>query len=317
MNDKILIAIASANEKHLKQTVQSAINNSNSPEKLVFVIFDSCLNNFPKADFKDFSNAFYINVEFDGTLGVGLSRLVASSIILPDVSYVLQIDAHMIFAPNWDTNLVFSFNQLESVAEKPVISLRSNEWSLDQDGKIIYNNIYNRLQKLVFSNFKDTAIKSGYPTIEGVSVSDEEYIEHSLISAGFTFSRPDLYTEILHDPRLVWGGDEAVYALRAWSRGYRMFSIKTPICFHYNKKIMKGAYGKGDPDDWRELKNNDPRLFPFYMKRYNDGKRIMREILLGEYVGYWGAPSVEKLKEFELTCGINFKDFYDIVDKNA
>lgn len=312
MSNKILISIASANEKYLKQTVRSAIDNSNNPDKLVFVIFDSCLNNFPKTDFSEFKNVFYINVEFNGTLGIGLSRLAASSIIFSDISYVLQVDAHMIFAPNWDINILHNFKILESIADNPVISLRSSEWYFDSNGEIVYEKNDIGLQKLVFIDFNISSIASEYPTVEGIYESNNDYVEHNLISGQFIFSRPDLYTEILHDPRLAWGGDETVYALRAWSRGYRMFSIKTPICFHYNKKIMGGAYGKGDPDDWRELKNNDPRLFPFYLKRYNDSKKIMKDILLGDYIGYWGAPSLNKLKEFEEACGVDFKKFYGL-----
>jgi hypothetical protein len=315
MDNKILIAIVSANEKDLKQTVESAINNAKNPEALTFVIFDSLLNNFPKTDFSEFNNVFYMSMEFSGTQGVGLARLIASSIIPPDIDYVLQLDSHMIFLKDWDLNLINSYTALEEIAEKPVISSRAPQWEYDKDDNIVYSLNKNSLQKLVFKDAKVSAFQDGYPTIEGISSENGEYVEHNLISAQFTFSKPDLYSEILHDPRIVWGGDEPIYSLRAWCRGYRMFSIKPGICFHYNKQTTKGALGKDNPDDWRSLKNNDPRLFPFYIKRYNDGKRIMREILLGDYVGYWGAPSLEKLKEFEVACGIDFKEFYSIVDK--
>jgi hypothetical protein len=311
---KILIAIISANEKDLKQTVESAITNSDSPDNLYFVIFDSRLNGFPKSDFTNFKNVFYMNMEFSGTQGVGLARLIASSIVMPDTDYVLQLDSHMIFIKGWDSKLIKNFNILEKIADKPIISSRAPAWHYGKDKEIIYSNTSNAVQKLMFKDLKISAFQDRYPTIEGVSYSNEDYVEHNLISAQFTFSRPDLYSEILHDPRIVWGGDEPIYSLRAWCRGYRMFSIKTDICFHYNKQTTKGAFEKDNKDDWRSLSNNDPRLFPFYMKRYIDGKRIMREILLGEYIGYWGAPSLEKLKEFELACGINFKDFYEIVD---
>jgi hypothetical protein len=315
MSSKILIAIISANEKDLKQTVLSAINNSDNPDNLSFVIFDSCLNGFPKTDFTDLKNVFYMNMEFSGTQGVGLARLIASSIIMPDTDYVLQLDSHMIFVDHWDTTILEYFNKLERIADKPIISSRAPVWTYDESGSIYYNNSISNVQKLVFRDLEDAAVRDGYPTIEGVDSTEEEYVEHNLISAQFTFSKPDLYTEILHDPRIVWGGDEPIHSLRAWTRGYRMFSIKPVICFHYNKKLMGGAYGKDDPDDWRNLKNNDSRLFPFYIKRYNDSKKIMRDILLGDYIGYWGAPSIDKLKEFELACGIDFKKFYNILDK--
>lgn len=315
MGNKILVAIISANEKDLKQTVLSGMGNADSPHNLTFVIFDSLLNKFPETDFTDFKNVFYMKMEFSGTQGVGLARLIASSIIPPDTDYVLQLDSHMLFVTGWDTKLIDGFNMLEKIADKPIISSRAPSWEYDKDGQILYSKTSSQVQKLVFKDSKIAAMQDGYPTIEGVDSSENYYVEHNLISAQFTFSRPDLYSEILHDPRLVWGGDEPIVSLRAWCRGYRMFSIKPNICFHYNKKTTKGAVGKDNSDDWRSLSNNDSRLFPFYMKRYSDGKKIMREILLGEYVGYWGAPSVDKLREFESACGVDFKKFYQFLDE--
>jgi hypothetical protein len=315
MGNKILVAIISANEKDLKQTVLSAMDNSANPEDLTFVIFDSLLNGFPEIDFTEFKNVFYMKMEFSGTQGVGLARLIASSIIPPDTDYVLQLDSHMLFVKDWDVKLINGFQMLEKIADKPIISSRAPSWEYDENGEIVYSEVNDSVQKLVFKNLEIAVSQDGYPTIEGADVLDGEYIEHNLISAQFTFSRPDLYSEILHDPRLVWGGDEPIVSLRAWSRGYRMFSIRPTICFHYNKKTTRGAPGKDNLDDWRSLKNNDQRLFKFYAKRYNDGKKIMRDILLGDYIGYWGSESIEKLREFESACGVDFQEFYKILDQ--
>ena len=315
LSNKILISIASANEKYLKQTVTSAIDNATNPDSLVFVILDSCLNGFPKTDFTDFKNVFYMNMEFSGQPGIGLARLIATSIIHPDIEYVLQIDAHMIFVKNWDSVLIENFNMLEKITDKPIITSRCPAWGHDENGNVLCPETENSAQRLTFRNFEDTGMMDWGPSIYGINSLDSEYIEHNLICGHFNFSRPSLYSEILHDPRIVWGGDELVHSLRAWCRGYRMFSIKPIICFHYDKKIMGGAFGKDDQDDWRNLKNNDLGLFPFYQKRSREGKKITRDILLGDYIGYWGAPSIEKLREFESACGIDFKKFYKILDQ--
>ncbi|MEY3907359.1 MAG: hypothetical protein RLZ52_426 [Pseudomonadota bacterium] len=324
MSNKIFLAITSANEKNLRQTVDSAIHNSSGENLLTFGIFDLCMNGFPKTNFSDLDNVIYMPMEFNGTQGIGLARLITSSIIFQDTDYVLQLDSHMIFTKNWDKILISNYNNLESKYSKPIISSRCPQWEYDLNGKIIIdnqivedtNNVSLKLNKLtsklVFRDYWTALIQDGYPTIEGIDAVNVDYIEHNLISAQFTFSRPDIYFEILHDPRLPWGGDEPIYSLRAWTRGYRMFSIKDTLCFHYNKKTMGGAYGKDDQNDWRNLKNNDKRLFKFYLKRYEDGKKIMKDILTGEYVGYWGAPSLNKLKEFEEACGVDFKKFYGL-----
>lgn len=280
------------------------------------------MNNFPKADFETNNNVFYMSMEFNGTTGVGLSRLMASSIIPPDFKYVLQIDSHMIFNKNWDTELKKHYEILESKFEKPIISLYPKQWVHDDNKNIVIddfivndpnNFIYknnNQNSKLIFKDYKKALIIDGYPTYEGIPWGEEDFVEHNLLAAPFVFSRSELYKEILHDPRLPWGGDEIIYSLRAWTRGYRMFSIKPHICFHYDKKTSSASYSRYPKTDWRHLDNSDPRLFDFYIKRYKDGQKIMKDILLGDYIGYWGAPSLEKLKEFEQACNISFKDFY-------
>lgn len=320
--DKIFITISSANEKDLKQTISSAISNAESPKDISFGVFDICMNNNDKNNFNDFDNVFYMPMKFNGTMGVGLSRLIASSIIPPDFNYVLQIDGHMLFTKNWDLELKKYYKILESKFEKPIISSRVPDWSYDDNNKVIIDGLIiddinnfeykkiNKTSKLIFKNYKEALIKDGYPTVEGIEFSDDDFVEHNLISAHFTFSKSDLYREILHDPRLPWGGDEPIYALRAWTRGYRMFSIKPTICFHYNKKSSLISYGKHPKDDWRHLDNNDKRLLDFYIFRYKNGQKIMKDILLGKYFGYWGSPNFKKLKEFEESCNISFKNFY-------
>lgn len=300
----------------------SAIKNSDDPDSLVFGIFDLCMNGFPQTDFTEFKNVIYMPMIFSGTQGIGLARLITSSIITPDCDYVLQLDSHMLFTKSWDTKIKNRYKDLESKYNKPIISSRCNYWEYDNemnivvDGKVvedIYNFEYNSnspVSKLVFKDYQTSLFQDGYPTITGIDTEEMVYAEHSLISAQFTFSRPDLYSEIVHDPRLPWGGDEPIYSLRAWTRGYQMFSIQDTICFHYNKNTMTAGYNKDNQEDWRNLKNNDNRLFKLYQKRYNDGLTIMKDILLGNYLGYWGAESLSELKDFESACGISFNDFY-------
>jgi hypothetical protein len=39
--------------------------------------------------------------------------------------------------------------------------------------------------------------------------------------------------------------------------------------------------------------------------------RRIKDIFLGDYFGYWGAPNKELLDEYEAAVGSNFKDYYD------
>lgn len=150
----------------------------------------------------------------------------------------------------------------------------------------------------------------GYPKYGGniqPITNNKHYREHYLFVAHYAFSTPKFFQEIYLDPQIIFGGEEPTMAMRASTRGYRFFNISAHILWHFNKHNIK------DPDD-RLMDPGDPLLLSHYHYKNRTVLKRVRQILTGEILGYWGAPSAEALEAYEKAVDFSFKDFYQRVD---
>ena len=104
---------------------------------------------------------------------------------------------------------------------------------------------------------------------------------------------------------LLDNGDEITLALRLSTRGYKIFTIKSPIVWHLNK--FHGDLYYKDRLMGSEVIGKERDL---YGQRSDKSLDRVKDILTGKIFGYWGAPSLEKLKEFEQKINLDFNKFY-------
>jgi hypothetical protein len=326
MSKTIYVSIAACNEKDLYQTVLSAINNAAHPDKLHFGIVS---HSFTR-ELQDLSsingNIRCLYVSYPGPTGVGLPRLIASTLNNKSQDFYFQIDAHMIFENNWDVDLIASYNEIKESFEKPIITTYG-PWWYEDDGGCIRIPTHPDLQidpydfkgiegvstgGLKIGDFASNLFRRHIP-IDGSQTPWSEltvdYNQHLLVAGGFFFTDMAFVSEVLPDPHIVFGGEEPTIALRAWTRGYRFFNIKKPICWHKNK-----LGDNPDKNDWR-TSSNSPDLGTFSLFVENDlhSLRRVKDIFLGKLLGYWGAPSIESLNAYEEALGVRFADYYDQV----
>jgi len=78
-------------------------------------------------------------------------------------------------------------------------------------------------------------------------------VEAYFVGGAFMFSTSHFYKEIIPDPRINFFGEEHTTPLRAWTNGFRIFSIKENVVWHLGKtkEYFKGI-GSGD---WKENLN--------------------------------------------------------------
>ena len=327
MNESIFITISSCNEKDLKQTVLSAISNSYNPDRLFFGILDHSIEG-KITDLSEIKNVTSVRISYGGPLGVGLPRLMASMLNDRSHDFYLQIDAHMIFEKNWDKDLIDAYSIISNKYNKPIISTYVPFWYEDSDNNIRlsldsdavvdpYNfNGVNNLNNLSLKvdDYSKNLFRRHIP-IEGTGVdwsNGKQYQEHFLTSGHFLFSSFSFLSEIMPDPLITWGGEEPIIGLRAWTRGYNIFTINKGIVWHKNKL---GA--NPDKKDWRSMSNSkDLKAYDDLQKNIKMSYRRIKDIFLGDYIGYWGAESIDKLKDFEYNLGVSFKEYYDLLKED-
>lgn len=319
--DRIFISVPAFNEPDLVKTIHNAMAQAKDAGRLNFgILYHDTENDF--FDLSQFENVKFVRTDHDKMLGVGLSRLLTNS-LYNNEEYYFQIDAHTIFDTWWDEKLINYYNEIKKSEniDKIIISQYVPQWHRKNENIILDKIYYDYTALPVYS---DTDEYSDIPLMstEGVDWStNKSYYEHYGLSAHFLFTSGKFCQEILPDPQILFYGEEPTLAVRAWTRGYRMFAIRHAGIWHKRKVTADGEDTEDNIID--NLKENDRVHFTskdeylneIFMAHLHNGLQKTRDILTGEILGYWGAASIQSLKEYEEKAGIDFKLFYKEMDE--
>lgn len=320
-SDRIFISVPSFNEPDLAQTIHNAMAQAKDPGRLNFgILYHDTDNDF--IDLSQFENVKFVRTDHDKMLGVGLSRLLTNS-LYNNEEYYFQIDAHTIFDTWWDEKLINYYNEIKRSedTDKVIISQYVPQWYRGDDG-IVLDKIHAKYTRLpVYLN------SSEYSDIPLMSTADvdwstnKSYYEHYGLSAHFLFTSGNFCQEILPDPQILFYGEEPTLALRAWTRGYRIFCIRHAGIWH-KRKVTKDGEDSLDnivdnlkENDRVHFSSKDEYLNETFMIHLHKGLKKTRSILTGEILGYWGAQNLESLEAYEKKANIDFKIFYREMDK--
>lgn len=317
----IYVSIISCREQYLEQTVRSAISNAKNPDRIRIGIFNTDIGKETVNISDEVVKIDIINCLSDKALGVGASRMNGILMCPADIDFILQIDAHMIFEKDWDETLENEFLKIEDKEGKSIITAQVITWNPGKNNEVLLAghtlvDPYN-VKKGIFDPYAapilaykniDETIGQGYPQTWGRSRQLDEnydYVESYSISGNFVFARSSFFKEIMHDPRCYWGADEGVFAMRAWTRGYRIFSLNKNILYHLHKWLNQPAIKM----DWRDAIDD---AFTF---RLDNTYKTIKNIYTGKELGYWGAPNQELLDRYSEISGFNFKEYYDKIEE--
>ena len=300
----IFISMPAYNEEDLQQTIKSALSNAEYPDRIYFGIFYH--NSEEQHENINYPNTRVIYAKYPNTLGIGISRANAAS-LYDGQDYFFQIDSHMLFEKKWDSKILLQMENLLNITDKPIISTYVPWWARLEDGTILQ---YSPESNFICSPMKYMGfLYEGHPafTLDDKTYENgKDYIEHYGIAGHFIFTVGSFQQDVMPDPLDMFEGEEETIAVRAWTRGYRIFCIKNPIAFHKNKGI-----GILNPKDRRHYFGPQDE-HDFYVRKNKIFRKRTRDILTGKIVGYWGAESLEKLREYEMKAGIDFNKVYNI-----
>lgn len=306
--ETIFIYFSGIDEIDIRQTITSCLENALYPERIHFGILIQ-YNQYEKNTFKDIKNLKQVEIVFDEVLGVGATRQIAS-LLHNDETYCLQIDAHMIFNKQWDEKIIKYYKSAKSLNDKIIISGYAPSWYRDKN-----NNIYKQegplSKSITLVNDLDRAkqpIVGLTPAINLVKVNNLKMYEQKAISCHFIFSEMSVLDYIFSDPFIIYNGDESTTSLRAISRGYRVYMPDEIILWHLNK--MEDSFY-----------SNQKRWQPLFLgnKNFTSSREIraaqvsydrIKNIFLGNILGFYGAETKEDLLWYSLYVGIDFEECY-------
>lgn len=237
-------------------------------------------------------------------MGAGFARDKAIS-LLQDEEYFLQIDSHTIFAEGWDDIAISELAKAKKLAnnDKVLLSYFPPPFYVEQNKTI--SIVKNDKKQLPYPTRQKPIInKQGEWTAERIEFADKDRSNPELSSTvlgGFIFADTKLVREVPYDPDISFFGEEICFAMRAWTRGWDIYSPSKIVVYHF---YFRGDYKKV----WKDA--NIRKVSWLEVERISKDKQ--KRVLCGIEDGVYGAGNTRSLKDFEEFVCIDFNKHYGL-----
>jgi hypothetical protein len=295
---KIFLSVVSYRDDLLRDTVASALDQADHADQLAFGIIDQSSRPAAWARSAQFvSCCRYLYMHHRQGRGPCWARSIAAGLWQGE-QYFLQIDAHMLFDPSWDTRLIDQLEALLPITPRAVLSTYPPGFTLT-GGKPVRSATNNKTIRLEVAPNSDFVGQSPVLRFRGVPTEREHTLEGFHVGAGCLFTRGFFLQEIPPDPFLYFEGEEQNIAIRAWTHGWQIFHPPAmPISHLYNTAGLR-------PVHWSE-DENEARVVKWQSLQGRSNLRMQRLLFDGEYLGAFGLGRMRTLNDFAKFSGIDY-----------
>ena len=295
---RIFVSIASYDDVELQKTVDDLFKKAAKPENLRVGIVDQFKNLEPikKPEQALDSQIRMFRIGKEEARGAGYARAYAQK-LYRDEEFFLQIDSHMRFVENWDRILLRTYAEVvrKEGTHKIILTQLPDSYDYDDKGNEIFGKYIKAPSEPAFTlvdfyphrggwggkarKFKQAAMKLDPPYAPEPS---------QVILAGFVFAPASIVSEVPYDPDISFMGEEICFSMRAYTRGWRIYSPGQVLSYHMY--------------DIHRTKNSLSRYTVENVNR-NKLEEVSREkqglILTGTITGQYGAHTKERIKVYE------------------
>ena len=298
---KIFVSIAGYRDTELPKTLRNMVEQARYPNDVNFCVLSQ---DYPKKhpDLDFVPNLNYMKMNFRDAKGAGYAR----KLIMEEYNgeeYFLQTDSHMRYVPNWDARLITMIEETKNLAntEKVILSQFPGPYKVLTNGKDEYidDNPY-FWNEPSWTSVVRTYMDTWAGNREKIIDDSVPHPSHTIL-AGFVFAPGKLVEEIPYDERISFMGEELCFAIRAYTRGWKIYAPNELLCWHYYTR-------KNHPKVWSQ---RDDAARPV---KWNDIEKqsmiVQKNILTGKERGVYGVGDLKLYKEYQEMIGINFNEFY-------
>ncbi|MEY3378251.1 MAG: hypothetical protein RLZZ328_1411 [Bacteroidota bacterium] len=259
---KILLVISGYYERFQINTIESAIKRAKYPERLSFAISH---HEDHVVDTSHISNKVYRYIIPKGEkLGMNKPRSILSQ-FKTDEDFVLIVDSHVIFMPEWDEELIFDYLDRVENAENKNIIISGSFGNTINIGHLQYENaldeyfnndsFFNEKQKNVMYEFYidkgkfqevvgreipdvdyQGRMRNSIPTMTFASgdKSRPELIPHmqNIFSGGFSFFPSKWFDMFSISQKIFILGDQEETAINIYTTGYDIWMPRSKYHIH-------------------------------------------------------------------------------------
>lgn len=304
---KIFVSIAGYRDKELPKTITSLIDSAKFPNNLHLGVLSQ---DEPKKhpDLSFVSNRItYNKMHMKEARGAGYARKLCME-MYDGEDFFFQIDSHTRLAQNWDVRLITMLENAQEIADnkKIILSQFPAPYQIWTNGK----EHYPKSDDILWYEPSWSTVEWSWQNVwrgsrQFMQDKTKPCKSHTIL-AGYVFSLGDIVKEVPYDERISFMGEELCFAIRAYTRGWDIYAPNEMLVWHfYGRRSHHKVWNQVD-DTTREIKWSDLE---------KESAEIQRMILTGEEKGIYGIVKNKRYTEYQKMIGINFKKFYEELDK--
>ena len=241
---RIFVQIDSYRDPELVPTIRDCIAKAKYPDQLTFGI---CWQRDETESLQEFANdprVKVVEIHWTESKGACWARSHIQK-FWDGEEYLLQLDSHHRFLPNWDVILIDMYNGLKAQGvKKPLLTAYLPDYkpAIDPEGRTmdLWQICYDRFQPEGPVFFKPCGVKN-WQLMPGPFPARG-------LSGHFVFTEGNWCKEVPYDSELYFHGEEISMAVRSYTHGYDLF--------HPNKLVVWHFYSREtDKKHWSDHKN--------------------------------------------------------------
>lgn len=299
----IFVSIASYCDSLLPQTIENALDNARYPDDIKFgVVEQSKISYADKLTEKARKQVRLLSVDPAQSRGACWARTLVMS-MYGDEDWFFQIDAHTLFDQHWDACLLGAWADCARQSPKPYIGGYPHAFEVKEGAIVKPTNIDFIVVDVVKENASFTADVINLPFI-GANITNRTPVRGFHAAAGCVFAPGNFVYEVPYDPHIYFQGEEALWALRAYTNGWDLFHVpKLPVYHYYDVggqiEIKRTRHWAEEEDGTRSTR---------WWELNNRANQRMAQIIDGKDFGVYGLGRVRTLEDYAAFSGIDYKN---------
>ncbi|KAK5577437.1 hypothetical protein RB653_002378 [Dictyostelium firmibasis] len=247
-----------------------------------------------------------IRMDYSEAKGPCYARALVQQQLYNGEKYYLQIDSHMRFVKDWDTEMINQLLQCKTsdsddtvVDEKAILTCYPMGYKLPN---VIPVHRFPIL--LVATEFGKN---DGFLRIGGKIVSKKltRPCPSLFWVSGFSFSRSHIIADVPYDPNLqyLFFGEEISMSARLFTHGYNFYSPTKTLIFHLWNRDYRSTFRENKSIEIEELENKSKQRLSILLNNNNNNNFSNNEIEPKYNLG-----NIKSLDDYSNYCGVDFKN---------
>lgn len=303
----IFVSVAAFRDTQLLPTLRDLIDKSDNPDDIHVGVLSQDEDDL-HPDLSFITNLRYDKIHWTKAQGAGWARWKVMG-MYGGQDYYFQIDSHMRFAQGWDTELISQHKAAQEIAEndKIIISAYPGWFEPSDDGDIYLERIETERHGKRIIDGQAPYNTTAYCNISGVwagrraiNISDSKYpVKSWTVLAGYIFANGSIVADVPYEPKIAFMGEELCFAVRAYTRGYDIYSPNKMIVWHY--------YGRGGHHKpWDE----DSTVVLKWAQKQAQSISRQKRVLEAHKQGIDYPINNDRYLDLQEAIGYNFREFY-------